>query len=227
MNMNYIALNRLLNYANENKVQGVLYLSSSEVYGTKESNLPFTESDYGYVDLLVPRSSYASSKRAAETLCCAYADEYGIKTIIARPGHVYGPTASTKDKRVSSAFAHDAANGRPLVLKSSGSQIRSYIYCIDCAKALLLLMEKGKSGEAYNVCGKESISIKEMATWLAEAGNVDVINCKVEKDELKSFNPMNNSSLSADKISQLGFKTLFSIKEGLFHTINILKELNG
>ncbi|MFQ7094394.1 MAG: NAD-dependent epimerase/dehydratase family protein [Ruminococcus sp.] len=73
----------------KNKSNRVVYISSSEVYGSKLKDQPYQESDYGYVDLLNPRSCYPSSKRASETLCSAYASEYGLDTVVVRPGHIY------------------------------------------------------------------------------------------------------------------------------------------
>ena len=54
---------------------------------------PFKESEYGYLDILNPRNAYASSKRASETLCASYYKQYGVKSCVVRPGHIYGPTA--------------------------------------------------------------------------------------------------------------------------------------
>lgn len=225
MTMNFISLRNLLDYAIIHNTKSVLYLSSSEIYGVKNTVEPFSESNYGFIDLLQPRSSYASSKRAAETLCCSYASEYGLRTLIARPGHVYGPTASEKDNRVSSVFAYHAAQGKDIVLKSSGLQIRSYMYSLDCARAILKIIEHGKTGEAYNVSGKETTSIKDMATFLAAAGNVNVQYAEPTPEELAGFNPMGNSSLNPSKIEALGFNAAFKNEEGLKHTVEILKEL--
>ena len=114
-----------------------IYISSSEVYGIKNTLNRFLESDYGFVDVDDVRSSYPISKRTAELLCHSYSSEYDIDTVIVRPGHVYGPSASIHDNRVSSVFAYRAAQGLDLNLKSSGLQKRSYIYSVDCAFAIL------------------------------------------------------------------------------------------
>ena len=65
---NFTALYELLSYAEETGVQSTLFISSSEVYGNKETAEPYREDQYGYVDILNPRSSYSSGKRAGETL---------------------------------------------------------------------------------------------------------------------------------------------------------------
>lgn len=118
------------------------------------------------------RSSYAVAKQASELICKSFASEYGVDMVIVRLGHVFGPTASKNDKRISSDFAFKAASGIPLEMKSSGSQKRSYCYSIDAAAAILVVLLKGEIGEAYNICTKETMTIKEMAEIYAEAGNV-------------------------------------------------------
>lgn len=226
MCMNFEAMHRLLDFAKKTSVKKLLYISSSEIYGTKGIVEPYTETDFGYVEILNARSSYPISKRATETLCYAYSKQYDTNVVIARPGHIFGPTASANDQRISSDFAFKAARGEDVVMKSSGLQKRSYMYCLDCASAILKVLEKGASGEAYNICSRDIMTVKEMASALALAGNVSLICNEPTKEELSVFNPMNNSSLCADKLYSLGFKPVFSAKDGLAHTVNILKKEN-
>lgn len=129
---------------NHNPKSRLLFISSSEVYGNKTRSDPALEDDYGYVDFLDPRACYPSSKRAAETLCSSYAYEYGVDSVIARPGHIYGPSILPTDSRASAQFTRSAVAGKDIVMKSSGNQLRSYCYTLDCASALfaILLMVK-------------------------------------------------------------------------------------
>lgn len=220
---NIIGINNLLDYASNIVDCKVIYVSSSEVYGLKNSMEPYSEEDYGFIDFLSNRASYSSSKRAAESLCKAYCNEKGVHACIVRPGHIFGPTATEKDRRLSSAFAYRAAQGKELSLKSSGCQIRSYMYCLDCARAILKVLEVGISGEAYNICGSEVSSIKEISECFAEAGKVKLTYVNPSEDELLAFNPMDNSSLSNKKLYSIGYESVFTIKEGVSHTVSILK----
>lgn len=222
---NFIGLNGLLEYAGEESAKRVLFISSSEVYGRKDTAEPFSEGECGYVDLLSARSSYPVGKRAAETLCVSYGAEYGTDTVIVRPGHIYGPTASEGDSRVSSAFAHDATKGRDLVLKSDGSQIRSYCYVLDCASAILTALLRGRSGEAYNISNPSSVmTIREMAEGFAKAGNVRLRFELPDNKERRAFNPMNHSSLKSDKLQGLGWSGAFDAQTGIEHTVRIMTE---
>ncbi len=222
---NINGMHNLLEYARKKKVKKVIYISSSEVYGCKNSLEPFREGEYGFIDLLNPRSSYSIAKRATETLCASYLSEYQIHFNIVRLGHIYGPSASISDKRVSSDFAYKAARGENLVLKSQGTQIRSYCYSLDCASGILSVLTSGRIGEAYNISNSNSIiNVRQMAECLANAGNVDLVFDLPSKADVDAFNPMDNSSLDSTKIECLGWKGLFCPEKGLSHTVRILKK---
>lgn len=221
---NIVGVKNILEYARNNEVMRVLYISSSEIYGKKLTDEQYSEVTYGMIDLDSIRSSYAIAKRASELLCKAYLAEYKVDTVIVRPGHIFGPTASKTDRRISSDFAYKAAKSIPLEMKSSGMQRRSYCYSIDAAVAILMVLIKGHKGEAYNICTEEVLTIKEMAEILSKAGRVTLSYKEPTKEELQTFNPMNNSSLSFAKLNELGFHGCFSIKEALEHTVEILRE---
>lgn len=222
---NFDGLHLLLEYAKNNDVKKILYISSSEVYGKKKTNDPFVEGQYGEIDIDNIRSSYAIAKRASEMLCKSYCIEFGTHSVIVRPGHIYGPSAKKSDKRISSDFSFKSANSENLEMKSSGMQQRSYCYSLDCAAQILTVLLKGQDGQAYNVGHDEITTIREMASILAKAGNVELTVTEPTESELMTFNPMNNSSLDNKKVKKLGYKDTFTVEEGLTHTVQILKEL--
>lgn len=217
---NVIGLNTLLKSANSNNTKRILYVSSSEVYGKKKEKRSYKEEDYGFVDILNPRASYPSSKRAAETLCSAYSAEYGLDTVIVRPGHIYGPTITESDSRASAQFTRKAKAGEDIIMKSAGSQLRSYCYTLDCASAILTVLINGNNGEAYNISNPDSIvTIRKMAEALAKAGKVNIKYENPSDIEQKNYNLMDNSSLNSDKLLSLGWNPLFSMTDGANHTI--------
>ena len=223
---NFTGLHYLLTYAKEHGTKRILYISSSEVYGQKDSSQPFKEGEYGFIDLLNPRNSYSVGKRAAETLCASFAAEYGVESVIVRPGHIYGPTASPHDNRVSSAWAYAAARGEDIVMKSDGSQIRSYCYCLDCASAMLQVLINGENIHAYNISNKDSIiTIRQLAELLTKSAGTTLKLDLPTDAERASYNPMQNSSLESHSLEALGWKGCFDAKEGLSHTVQILKEV--
>ena len=223
---NILGMKNLLDYARRVSSRKVVYVSSSEVYGKAATRKDgFREEDYGFVDLLDVRSSYPMGKRAAETLCLGYAKEYGVDVSIVRPGHIYGPTASSKDRRVSSAFAWQAARGEPIVMKSAGASLRSYTHCDDCASAIMAVAEKGWLGEAYNIANRAGVcTIRQMAEIMADEGGVELRFEDATGRDAAAFNPMNNSCLDPAKLEALGWRGEIGYEEGFRRTVRSLRE---
>lgn len=226
MMANVFGVKELLEYAMRVKAKKVIYVSSSEVYGKATPRKDgFREEDYGFVDVLDVRSSYPMGKRAAETLCLSYAKEYGVDVSIVRPGHIYGPTASPKDRRVSSAFAWQAARGEPIVMKSTGSSLRSYTHCDDCASAIMTVVENGLPGGAYNIANRAGVcTISQMAKIMADEGGVELKFDNASEADFIAFNPMDNSCLDPAKLEALGWRGTIGYEEGFRRTVRSLRE---
>ena len=220
---NIIGLKSLLDYVRKVKSKRLLYVSSSEVYGKKDSAEPYKETDYCYLDILNPRACYPSSKRAAESLCVSYQEEYLVDTVIVRPGHIYGPQITKNDSRAAAQFIRKAFATEDIVLKSAGTQMRSYCYSLDCASAILTVLLNGNKGEAYNISNKHSIaSIRELAEELAKVSGTHVVFDVPSDLERKGYNMMDNSSLNASKLEALGWRGLFSLSDGCKHTLSMM-----
>ena len=201
----------------------MVYVSSSEVYGRRASAEPYREGDCFPVDSLDPRSCYPVSKRLAENLCASYGAECGVDSVIVRPGHVYGPTQTEGDDRAHAQFAREAAAGRPVVMKSAGSQFRSYCYVADCASAMLLVALRGASGEAYNIANPESdCTIAELASAFAAAADVPLVRAEASAEERLGYAHMDNSALDSSKLRALGWRGRFSLESGTRRTVELL-----
>lgn len=216
---NIIGLQTLLNAASHNNGTRVLYISSSEVYG-ENVIAPYKENQYGQIDILNPRSCYPSSKRCAETLCAAYKAQYNVDSVIVRPGHIYGPMFTMTDSKASAQFARCAFAGNNIVMKSTGIQKRSYCYALDCASAILTVLLKGVSGEAYNISNSDSFAtISDLAHTFANAVGKKVIYENPSEIEKTGYNKMTDSSLDARKLERLGWKGIFSLQTGVKKTL--------
>lgn len=222
---NFIGLNYILEYAKNNRVNRVCFISSSEVYGKRnENSTPYKEEDFGYVDLLNPRSCYPSVKRSAETLCAAYLKEYGVDTVIVRPGHIYGAAVTAADNKASSQFLKDVSNGKDIIMKSAGTQMRSYCHVCDCVSSILTVLLKGKTGSAYNISNADSIcTVREMAECIAETSGKKLLFETPSMQEKSSYNLMDNSSLDSSMIEKLGWKGLFDLKTGISHALEMME----
>lgn len=219
---NIIGMKNILEFSRKMKKAKVLYISSGEVYGESSSNC-LKENDYGYIDILNTRSCYPSSKRATETLCVSYGKQYSIKTMIARPCHIYGPTAINNDYRASNQFIQNGVNKKDIILKSSGSQIRSYCYVGDCVSGLLKILLCGELGEAYNISSEDStVSIRELAKIIAQQTKTDVIFSAPEKKEKEGYSVFSKAVMDNTKLKKLGWSSKNNINNGIKRTIEIL-----
>lgn len=214
-----------LEYCREHLDTSMVYISSSEVYGKKDWLDSFTEDRFGIIDGNNLRSSYSLAKKVAELACRSYTSQYDVKVRMVRPGHIFGPGAARRDKRISSQFCYDAADGNDLILKSDGSQLRSYCYSLDCAAAILFLLLNGENGESYNIGAKQKTTILQMAEIISELSGVKLIKVQATAKEKAAFNPMSDSSLDSSKLEALGFHYSFDPKTGFDHTIKILKTM--
>lgn len=225
MKANIYGTANLIEFGLRHNMKRFLYVSSGEIYGQGDGRI-FSEDYCGYVNPTFPRSCYPSSKRAAETLCVSYAQEYGADIVIARPCHIYGPYFTESDNRVYSQFIRNVINGENIVMKSDGSQFRSYCYVVDCVSALLHILLKGDNCQAYNIADENSnVSIKELAEMIADICNKKVIIDAPSEKEKCSFNVVKKSIFSSKKINSLGWNpSLLSMKTKLISTIEEHKQ---
>ena len=225
---NFDGTERLLSLARQWHSR-LLFVSSGEMYGQMPADAPpFVETDCGTVDHSSPRACYPAGKRAAEVLCQAYRQEYGVDSVIARPCHLYGPTMTKSDSRAIAQFVRNAVAGEPIVLKSEGLQDRTWCYATDAAAALLYILLRGQSGEAYNVADARSrATVRAMAEKTAAAGGTQVVFAQPDAAEKAGFTPITHAVLSAEKLQSLGWAPGVRLEEGLRATVRILREEIG
>ena len=221
---NTAAVSEALAYAAKRKGTRVVYVSSSEVYGRlRAPETGHTEDRLGELDVANPRSVYAAAKRAGEELCRAAAAD-GVEVAIVRPGHVYGPTATVADGRVSSLWPREAAAGRPIVMKSDGRQRRSYVYGADCASAILTVLLRGKPGVAYNISNRRSVvTIRELAETIGREAHVAIKMDVPTSAECAAFNPMDNSTLDSTRLESLDWCPVYDLPTGIRLTLAALR----
>lgn len=223
MKSNLYGVSNLIEYGLAHDMKRFLYVSTGEVYGVSEAAV-FDESSYGYVDILDTRSCYPSSKRAAETLAMCYAAEYGADVVVARPCHTYGPHFTESDNRVYAQFIRNVLNGDDILMKSAGTQYRSWCYVDDCVSALLFILLKGKSGQAYNVADKSSVvTIRQLAEMIAHVAGRKVLMQIPSEMEKKGFTPIKRAVFDTSKLEALGWSVSGTMDEKLRRTIDVCR----
>lgn len=189
-----------------------IYASSSEVYGTA-TQIPTTEDYLGSVSTTGTRSPYDEGKRFGDAITKAYEREYGLKNIIIRFFNTYGPRMRGGDfyGRVIDRFVRQAQNNEPLTIYGDGSQTRSFTYVSDAVVAILMLIEKGKLGEIYNVGSDNEIEILKLAGIVKEVLNS---SSEIKFLPLPEHDPKRRAA-DITKIKKLGYKPKVSLQDGI------------
>jgi UDP-glucose 4-epimerase len=185
----------VLEACKKNNVKGLLFSSTSSIYGLTES-LPITEELRE--DCLNP---YASTKYAAELLIRNYNQLYGINSCIFRYFNVFGERAPTKGQYalVTGIFLRQRAANEPLTIVGDGTQKRDFIYVKDIVKANITCMEQWelkpqlKNANIFNVSSGRETQILDLAKIVSN--NISFIPAR--KGEAK------NNLASSKKLSNL------------------------
>lgn len=175
INTSILGTMNLLKLAKKKQAKGFVYLSSMEMYGYPEKGHKVKEDEAGAMSPLNLRNSYPISKQMCESLCCAYAGEYNVPAKIIRLTQTFGSGINYNDTRIFAYFARCVIEKQDIVLKTKGETERSYLYTTDAVTAILMVLLKGESGQAYNAADEKTYcSIAEMAEKVADDGGIKV-----------------------------------------------------
>ena len=142
----------------------LLLTSSGAIYGPQPPDLPaISESWYGSPPLAETNTAYGQAKRAAEHLCALYAEQHGLETVVARCFAFVGRDLPLNVHFAIGNFIRDALTADAITVAGDGTPLRTYLDQSDLANWLFTLLERGRSGEAYNVGSDEVISIADLA----------------------------------------------------------------
>ena len=208
----------VLDFAAAHGTRKLLFTSSGAVYGRQPSKLTHIPEDYlGAPDPTLVSSAYGEAKRAAESLCTLYANQYGFETKIARCFAFVGPYLPLDANYAIGNFIRDAIDGGPIVIKGDGTPYRSYLYAADLTIWLWTILARGQNCRPYNVGSDEAISIKELAQFVAGQFSQDIAI------EIKEKNSIPKKEVYVPKIStgisNLNLKVWHSLGSAIQKTI--------
>ncbi len=123
------------------------HVSTDEVYGSLGATGLFVE-DTRYD----PRSPYSASKASSDHLVRAYAHTYGLPTTISNCSNNYGPYQFPE--KLLPLMILNMLEGKPLPVYGDGSNVRDWLYVTDHASALWAILQRGTTGETWNVGGE-------------------------------------------------------------------------
>lgn len=208
----------VLELARRCHAKSVVYLSSMEVYGDVDCSdgRRVTEEELGAVSLFDARSCYPMGKRMAENLCYSYYKECGVPVKIARLAQTFGAGILPGENRVFAQFAESARTGTDIVLHTAGTSVGNYCDIDDVIDALLLLLEKGQDGEAYNVVNEDNtMMIREMAQLVADkiaGGSIHVVY-DIPEGNAFGYAAPTGLRLSGKKLEALAWKARTGLEE--------------
>lgn len=232
---NITGLRRLLDYYKDSaRVKGLLFFSSSEIYGDPFPEFIPTREDYrGNVETMGPRACYDEAKRFGETMCYIFHHKFGIPISIARPFNNYGPGMNINDKRLPADFAKCVNEGRDIVIFSDGKPTRTFCYVADSITGYLKVLLYGKL-EAFNIgIEKPEISVKGFAEMFVENardiyGYKGMVDYKVSNDKDYMTDNPNRRCPNIDKAKNLlGYDPTIYVNEGIGRFLKYLKLNNG
>lgn len=203
----------ILEFAKEKAVDGFVFLSTMEVYGTPKKGHKVKEKEGGSFDSAVVRNCYPLSKQTCESLCAGYASEYGVNAKVLRLTQTFGPGVSYNDERVFAEFARCAIEKRNIVLKTKGETERDYLYTADAVSAIFTVLLNGKAGDIYTAANEETYcSIYEMAKLVADMNGIEVV---VEEQDISKFGYANTLHVDLDtsKLRDLGWRPVVDLKD--------------
>ena len=203
----------ILDFSKEKRVEGFIFLSTMEVYGSPKKGHKVKENECGSFDPAIVRNCYPLSKQICESLCVSYVAEYGVHARIVRLTQTFGPGINFDDDRVFAEFARCAVEKKNIVLRTKGETERVYLYSLDAVSAILTVMMKGKDGEIYTAANDDTYcSIYEMAQLVADMSGINVV---IEEQDIGKMGYANTIFMNLDtsKLRGLGWKPEVGLKE--------------
>ena len=138
-----------------------LHVSTDEVYGTLGETGLFTEKTS-----YAPNSPYSASKASSDLIVRSYHHTYGMQTVITNCSNNYGP--KQHDEKLIPTVIRKALAGEDIPIYGDGKNIRDWLYVLDHCKGLDLAYHDGKSGEMYNIGGRNERNNNDIATGICE-----------------------------------------------------------
>lgn len=196
-----------------------LHVSTDEVYGSLGDEGYFTETT-----AYAPRSPYSASKASSDMLVRAWHHTFGLPVLVSNCSNNYGPYQFPE--KLIPVIILNALKGLPLPVYGTGQNVRDWLYVEDHARALYLILQKGRVGETYNIGGHNEMKnldlVREICRILDELIPDSVHS---PHENLITFVPDRPGhdlryAIDAGKIQrELGWTPSVTIQEGLRKTV--------
>lgn len=210
---NILGTQTLLDAARQKNVRRFVQISTDEVMGTlpEDDTAFFTESSP-----IEPNSPYAASKASAELIVRAARETFGVDAVITRCGNNYGQRQFPE--KLIPLMISNAMRDEPLPVYGDGKNVRDWIFVEDHARAIWMVYEKGKSGEAYNIGARNERNNLEVVTSILDSlgkphSLIKYVTDRLGHDRRYAIDPTKVET-------EIGWKPQTTWEEGLQKTIN-------
>jgi dTDP-glucose 4,6-dehydratase len=188
-------------------------ISTDEVYGSIPNGSSVE------TDELRPRNPYSASKAGADRLAYSYWATYGVPVVITRASNNYGPFQFPE--KAIPLFITNAFDNIPVPLYGEGLNIRDWLHVMDHCRGIDLVIERGQTGEVYNIGGGNevrNVDLTHMLLRFAERPESLIKNVQDRKGHDQRY------SLDTAKLRALGWKPEVPFDEGLKDTVRWYRE---
>jgi len=193
------------------------HISTDEVYGTLNETDFFTE-ETPYA----PNSPYSASKASSDMIVRSYQETYGLNTVITNCSNNYGP--KQHDEKLIPTIIRNAINGNLIPIYGDGKNIRDWLYVIDHCKGIDLVYHNGRTGEVYNIGGRNERTNLQIVDSICTILDKKVPQKKSYKDLITFVEDRaghdRRYAIDATKLeNELGWKADENFESGIVKTI--------
>lgn len=206
---NVVGTQVLLDAALRRKVGRFVHVSTDEVYGSVARGL----SREG--DRLEPNSPYAASKAASDLLVRSYVVTHGLPAVVTRASNNFGPCQYPE--KALPLMITNWIDQEPFPLYGDGRNVRDWLYVVDHARAIALVLRRGRPGDIYNIGGTHSCDNRELVErvrLLMGVGPELVRRVPDRPGHDRRY------ALDCSKLKALGFRHAFSFTQALQLTVD-------
>ena len=207
---NVLGTQRLLESAREVGVKRFVMVSTDEVYGSLGPTGAFSETSP-----LDPSSPYSSSKASGDLIALAYHRTYGMDVVVTRCSNNYGPYQFPE--KLIPLMTINALHDKPLPVYGDGGNVRDWLHVEDHCRALIMVLEKGRAGEVYNVGGgseRRNLELVKTVLRLVKKPESLIIYVKDRLGHDRRY------AIDPTKIqNELGFKPVHTFEQGIEETV--------
>jgi dTDP-glucose 4,6-dehydratase len=206
---NAVGVQTLLDACLRAKIPRVVQVSTDEVYGS------VSEGSSRETDRLDPNSPYSAAKAGGDLIARSYAVTHGLDVVVTRCTNNYGPYQYPE--KVIPLFVSNLLDGLSVPLYGDGLNIRDWLHVDDHCRALMLVLDKGRAGEIYNIGGGTELTNRELTERLLAGCGRDWSSVTPVEDRLGHDR---RYSLDDSKLrEELGYAPQTDFEAGLAATI--------